>query len=185
ISQAIAEMHGGELAAASDGPGRGASFTLRIPTTLPAGAEAPAHEAPNPKSEIQNPKSLSILLVEDHADTAEAMADLLRLLGHRVAVAGGVAAALQAAETALRDGGLDLVISDLGLPDGSGLDVMRELGGRHGLPGIALSGYGMEEDVRRSGEAGFHRHLTKPVNLQALQTAIRQTCGGDLRGPES
>ncbi|MFP5284955.1 MAG: response regulator, partial [Thermoanaerobaculia bacterium] len=63
---------------------------------------------------------------------------------------------------------------DLGLPDGSGLDLMRELGARHGLRGIALSGYGMEEDVQRSREAGFETHLTKPVNLETLREAIRR-----------
>ena len=67
------------------------------------------------------------------------------------------------------------MLSDLGLPDGTGLDLMAELHGRYGVQGIALSGYGMEEDVRKSLEAGFERHLTKPINLQALQTAIQET----------
>ena len=182
ISKAIVEMHGGRLAAASPGPGRGAVFMLSLPDLLPRDPETgevpilpglpPAVQ--NPKSEIGN---LHILLVEDHADTAEAMAELLRLLGHCVTVAGGVAEAVAAAgiaSTTAADGGLDLLISDLGLPDGSGLDVMRAVARSHGVPGIALSGYGMEEDVCKSLEAGFDRHLTKPVSLQALETAIRQ-----------
>jgi len=106
------------------------------------------------------------------------MADLLRDLGHQVTVARSVAAAREAAERAeavkREDRGLDLVISDLGLPDGSGLDLMRELSQRHGLRGIALSGYGMDDDIRRSREAGFDAHLTKPVSLQTLQEAILQ-----------
>jgi DNA-binding response OmpR family regulator len=65
------------------------------------------------------------------------------------------------------------VVSDIGLPDGSGLDLMRELGQRWGLRGIALSGYGTEDDVRRSREAGFLQHLTKPVTPRALEAAIR------------
>ena len=73
--------------------------------------------------------------------------------------------------------GVDLVISDLGLPDGTGLDLMRELGGRYGLRGIALSGYGMDEDIQRSRDAGFAPHLTKPVTLQMLQEAILQATG--------
>jgi CheY-like chemotaxis protein len=73
------------------------------------------------------------------------------------------------------DGRVDLVLSDLGLPDGTGLELMAEIHQRYGVKGIALSGYGMEEDVRRSLEAGFDRHLTKPINLQALQTAIEET----------
>jgi PAS domain S-box-containing protein len=177
ISRAVADMHGGHLTAASAGRGRGATFTLSLPASLPAGTgelPIPAESCPeihHPKSAIQN---LRILLVEDHADTAEALAELLRLLGHHVTVTGGVAAALAAAAEAERDGGLDLVISDLGLPDGTGHDVMRGLSRFEHLPGIALSGYGMEDDVRRSHDAGFDRHLTKPVSLQALEIAIWQ-----------
>ena len=177
ISQAIVEMHGGRLEATSAGRGQGATFTVSLPSSLPQEAgEVPPEEAhpkiQNPKSAIQN---LNILLVEDHADTAEAMAELLRLLGHEVTVAGGVTEALAAAAR----NGLDLLISDLGLPDGSGLDVMRGLAP---LPGIALSGYGMEEDVRRSLEAGFRLHLTKPVLLQTLENAIRQVLQEDRAG---
>jgi CheY-like chemotaxis protein len=113
--------------------------------------------------------------VEDHADTAEALAELLRGLGYEVTVAASVAAALAAAEEAA--GEIDLVVSDLGLPDGSGLDLMRELSRRHGLQGIALSGYGMEEDIQNSREAGFSMHITKPVSLQALLAALRQAGG--------
>ena len=173
ISKAILEMHGGDLTAASEGRDRGATFTVSLPATLPAhdtGTVPTLDDSllQNPKSKIQN---LQILLVEDHADTAEAMADLLSLMGHRVATAGTVAEALA---TAGREP-FDLVVSDLGLPDGSGLDVMSELSRRYNLPGIALSGYGMEEDVRKSHEAGFARHLTKPVGMTALEAAIRQT----------
>ena len=177
ISKAIVDMHGGELTAASEGRGRGATFTVSLPATLPQETgEIQTGEVPSlddsgvraPKSKIEN---LHILLVEDHADTAEAMADLLSLMGHRVTAAGTVA---QALETARRER-FDLVLSDLGLPDGSGLDVMREISRGDRIPGIALSGYGMEDDVRRSHEAGFSKHLTKPVSLQALEAAIRRT----------
>ena len=172
ISKAIAGMHGGTLTAASGGRGQGATFTLSMPSSLPKRTgEIPIVQAsppPNPKSKIQN---LRILLVEDHADTAEAMVDLLALLGHRITTAASVAEALAAAGTS---DGFDLVVSDLGLPDGSGLDLMRELSGRHGLRGIALSGYGMEEDVRQSLEAGFLKHLTKPVSLPALEASLQE-----------
>ncbi|HEX7180282.1 MAG TPA: PAS domain S-box protein [Thermoanaerobaculia bacterium] len=188
VSKAILELHGGSLTASSEGIGRGATFTVRLPGghlvdldetlvgfPLPQGIERPV--APRPD------RPLRILLVEDHADTAEAMADLLRILDYEVAVAGSVAAGLSVAEEACAAGGIDLVVSDLGLPDGSGHDLMRELVRRHGLKGIALSGYGMEEDVRKSLAAGFSRHLTKPVTLQALKTAIQQALG--LDAPES
>ncbi len=182
LSKAILELHGGTLTAESGGRGRGSTFTVRLPVgdlvdlddTGPgllddwsAGAELPER--------VDRP--LRILLVEDHADTAEAMAELLRGLDHQVRVAGSVSAGLAAAEMAMEEGGLDLLVSDLGLPDGSGLDLMRELSQRYGLKGIALSGYGMEEDIQKSLEAGFERHLTKPVSLQTLRSAIQQAAG--------
>ncbi|HSF39235.1 MAG TPA: ATP-binding protein [Thermoanaerobaculia bacterium] len=172
ISKAIAEMHGGSLTAASEGRGRGATFTLRLPDRGDLAVKE-ADRAAEAGGTDNAARPLHLLLVEDHADTAEAMADLLRLLGHRVDVAGTVAAALAIAGRSAADP-FDLVVSDLGLPDGTGHDLMRELTRLHGLQGIALSGYGMEEDVRKSREAGFARHLTKPVNLQALESAIRQ-----------
>ncbi|HEV2843517.1 MAG TPA: PAS domain S-box protein [Thermoanaerobaculia bacterium] len=187
VSRAIVDLHGGRLTAASDGPGQGATFTVRLPL---GGIQEELDEtgiwfgrpraARRPDAGPDRP--LRILLVEDHPDTAEAMADLLRLMGHEVLVAGSVAGALETAGLALNgdghSGGIDLVVSDLGLPDGSGHDLMRELVRRYHLKGIALSGYGMEEDVRRSRDAGFIRHLTKPVDLEALRTAIRQVTGG-------
>jgi two-component system CheB/CheR fusion protein len=172
ISRAIVEMHGGHLTAESGGRDRGAAFTVRLPLDVPTGAGL---EAPAVAERPAETRALAILLVEDHADTAFAMADLLTLQGHRVTVVGGVAEGLAAAEAAFRNGALDLVVSDLGLPDGSGLDLMRELSRRYALPGIALSGYGMEDDMRRSKEAGFRRHLIKPVNPSALEAAIRET----------
>jgi len=108
-----------------------------------------------------------ILLVEDHDDTRRSMA---RLLGrnHHVCDVESIALALAAAQTQ----SFDLVISDLGLPDGSGLDLMRRLRQQHGLTGICLTGYGMEDDLAQSNEAGFRLHLTKPVDLRKLETAI-------------
>jgi CheY-like chemotaxis protein len=129
---------------------------------------------------------LHILLVEDHADTAEAMADLLRDLGHQVTTAMTVTEALRTAAD-LQQGdqeGIDLVISDLGLPDGTGHDLMRELVRRYGVRGIALSGYGMEEDIRKSLEAGFDRHLIKPVSPQLLRSVIDQAARGQ-RAPSA
>ncbi len=123
---------------------------------------------------------LRILLVEDHADTAAAMADLLTGLGHRVTVAGSLSAARAAVEELAAPGGkprLDLVISDLGLPDGNGQELMRDLSSRYGLKGIALSGYGMDEDREKSLQAGFSQHLTKPVKVRVLQAVIREVAG--------
>ena len=147
-----------------------------------AGRRAPGPSAPTtshatPHGPPGRPASLRILLIEDHGDTAAAMADLLDGLGHRVTVAGSVAAALAAVEGLAASGNgppLDLVISDLGLPDGNGQDLMRELSRHYGLKGIALSGYGTEEDRDKSLRAGFSLHLTKPIHPRALQQAIRE-----------
>jgi len=171
VSRALVRLHGGDLTAASEGAGRGATFTVRIPAGVPERDLDDTVVTFPREAEPRLDRGLRLLLVEDHADTAQAMADLLRTLGHEVTVAGTVAGALEAAQTPKPD--LDLVISDLGLPDGSGLELMRELAG-HGLRGIALSGYGMDEDIQRSREAGFTAHLTKPVSLQTLQEAILQ-----------
>ncbi len=186
ISRRIVELHGGSLAAASEGKGKGATFTVRLPVGVPveAAAAVPSRTAAGAAAEeAATPapaRPLHILLVEDHADTAAAMADLLRGIGHRVTAAASVEAALAAAAAVERQGGnggggggIDLVVSDLGLPDGNGYDLMRELARRYGLRGIALSGYGMEDDVQQSREAGFERHLTKPVDLRSLDAAIR------------
>lgn len=116
------------------------------------------------------PAGLRILLVEDHPDTAAALSQLLGAMGHRATVAGSVADALDAAAREH----FDLVVSDIGLPDGDGHQLMRELSQRYHLSGVAVSGYGMEEDRRRSLSAGFRFHLTKPISLSQLQAAIEQ-----------
>jgi PAS domain S-box-containing protein len=163
ISKALTELHGGQLTAHSAGKGHGTRFSVR----LPAAARAPL---PKPAAPAQPRESRPwrILLVEDHADTARIMLRLLRGDNYTVEWAGSVQSALRVASAQ----GFDLVVSDLGLPDGSGLELMRQLREQYGLKGIALSGYGMEEDVRLSRAAGFVEHLTKPINFQALRDKI-------------
>jgi CheY-like chemotaxis protein len=109
-------------------------------------------------------------LVEDNEDTLRVMARVLKSFGYGVETATGVKAALVLAERER----FDLLVSDIGLPDGSGWDIMRELGRKQSLRGIALSGYGLDEDVRKSREAGFEQHLTKPVNFQTLREVLNK-----------
>ena len=164
ISRALAELHDGTILAYSAGEGQGSTFTVELPT-IPASA-AMSDVIPPPPPAVVGP--LRILIVEDHESTAQTLAQLLRSSGHEVEVAGMLGEALDLANTRA----FDLIISDLGLPDGSGLDLMRQLRSRPNLRGIALSGYGMEEDVRKSLDAGFQEHLTKPINIHAVESAV-------------
>lgn len=119
-------------------------------------------------------KSVRILLVEDHQSTARVMVRLLGTLGHQVQSADCVQAALRAAD----EQPFDMVISDLGLPDGTGLDLMKALRQKYAsLRGIALTGYGMVEDQEASLAAGFDRHMTKPIDLDKLASVIDEISG--------
>ena len=168
ISKQLTEAHGGTISAASEGRGRGATFSVELPvvaTFLPE--PIPRNGMPS-APEADAVRSLDVLLVEDHEPTLEATVKLVKHLGHRVT---GVTTVASAA-AAVRHDGFDLIISDLGLPDGSGLDVMREVRDRYAGKAIALTGYGMDADVDASRDAGFADHLTKPVDLDRLRAAI-------------
>jgi len=168
ICKTIVTMHGGVITAQSDGTDRGSTFVVTLPALIGV-RSIPALNAPAALDAPRPIKPLRILLVEDQADTARAMQRLLALDGHEVQWAADVAAALRL--TAAHK--FDLLLSDLGLPDGSGLDLMRLLREKGStLPGIVLSGYGQDEDLTRSREAGFSAHLIKPLNRQMIRDAI-------------
>ena len=118
-------------------------------------------------------KCRRILLVEDHPDTAHVLVRVLRRNGYEVTCAGSVSAGL----SALRSAEFDLLLCDIGLPDGTGLDLIRQAREQLGLqiPAIALTGFGMDDDVAKSKVAGFNEHLTKPVNLSLLENTIQRT----------
>jgi CheY-like chemotaxis protein len=117
-----------------------------------------------------------VLLVEDHPDSARMLARLLSRSGWSVRTANDVASALRSA----RAERFDLVVSDIGLPDGTGLDLMRQLRVEQpALRGIALSGHGMESDIQLSRDAGFTAHLVKPVSPQALEQVIGSVFEGE------
>ncbi len=169
ITRSIVDAHGGEIRAESEGIGHGATFIVSLPLTeAPPVRELPA----SPAQRLSPRAALNILLVDDHADTRTSLQRLLTRRGHTVTLAGSCQEALSQAATQT----FDLVVSDLGLPDGSGHDLMRALVASHpGLPGIALSGYGMETDIERSHAAGFTIHLTKPMDFAVLEAAIEKT----------
>lgn len=120
-------------------------------------------------------RPLRILIVEDHEHTAAVMQRLLDREGHAVRVAATVREAVDA----LRATPIDLLVSDLGLPDGNGFEVMGELAKISDAKGIAVSGYGMDEDIERSSRAGFSAHLTKPINVAKLKETIQQVTAGE------
>ena len=171
IAKAVVEMHGGAVSAASDGPGHGATFTVELAVTQ-GGADARARPAAAPSSGARQAQS-RVLLVEDHPDTSRAMASLLTRSGYEVKSAHSVASALQLAAAEP----FDIVVSDIGLPDATGYELMEQIRDRFGIRGIALSGYGMEEDMRKSREAGFVEHVIKPVNVVQLQAVIERVLG--------
>ena len=183
ICKALVELHGGTISAMSPGKGQGATFRVELPVCsgeLPScereGRKESADGQAGGLGELRDP--VRLLLVEDHADTARVMANLLSGEGYAVQTAGDVASALELA----RRNRFDVIISDLGLPDGSGLDLMRAIRADGcAVRAIALSGYGMEEDVRKSREAGFLEHLTKPVDVERLAGTIRRVLGEGQR----
>ena len=177
ICRGVVEAHGGTIAAESDGKDRGTTFrvafkTMPVPEDVPGcGDEGDGDHKPFPAASLNR---LSILAVDDEPTSLRLMARLLGGLGHRVVTAGTVADAWGAFGQA---DGFDLIISDIGLPDGSGLDLMRKVKSVRPVPAIALTGYGMDEDIRRSREAGFTTHMTKPIDFTKLEAMIRHVAG--------
>jgi signal transduction histidine kinase/CheY-like chemotaxis protein len=170
ISKAMAVGHGGSLVAMSDGRGRGTTFRLTMKTTEPESATAHRRAETGQTAAGR----LRILLVDDHADTCAALERLLARRGHRIVAVHDVRSALEAAHR----GTFDLVISDVGLPDGTGMELMGRLREVRPLRGIAISGFGMNGDLEKSLEAGFSAHLTKPVSFEKLEDAIEGAMKG-------
>lgn len=176
ITRSLAELHHGSITAQSEGHGKGATFTLQLDALPELAARARSAIASGktalaPTTSGGPPNtSQRILLVDDNEDTLRLMARLLKNFGYSVKTATGVKDALALAETEE----FSILVSDIGLPDGSGWDIMRQLRRKQAVRGIALSGYGMEEDLRKSREAGFEHHLVKPISFDILQSAIQR-----------
>ncbi|HKH44273.1 MAG TPA: ATP-binding protein [Thermoanaerobaculia bacterium] len=167
LVKGLVDLHGATIEASSGGSGAGARFIVRFPLS-----NEPAAAEPAPAAET-SAASRSVLVIEDYADAAESLRLLLELAGHQVEVASTGRAGIDAARR-LRP---DVVLCDIGLPGGlDGYDVARALRESRELDAtflIALTGYGQEEDRRRALEAGFDRHMTKPVDPAALDELLR------------
>jgi len=175
ISRSLAEAHGGTLTAASEGLGHGATFRFKLPVDI-VSQPAPAAPVTN-RSRSVPPESLSILLVEDNTDTLRVVTRLLGEKGYHVLSAS----TFQQASAILDSGeSFNLVVSDIGLPDGSGLELMHRIRACGNVKGIALSGYGREDDIEQSLSVGFSLHLTKPVDFASLEQAIQRVAQQDL-----
>ena len=165
ISKSLSQAHGGSLTARSEGPDKGSTFVLTMPTTpAPTRRSMPVEAAP-PET-----RPLRILLVDDHQDTCTALERLLVRRGHLVAAVHNVRSAMEAAGR----NQFDLLVSDIALPDGSGTELIACLRAISGIRGIAISGFGMNGDIEKSLKAGFSEHLVKPIKIEKLEAAIER-----------
>lgn len=176
ISKAMVDAHRGKIRAESPGKDKGTTFIVQLKTVpAPVGAENGAEGEPladaTEKEKVSRRHRL--LLVDDHADTCTGMKLMLERRGYEITVAHS---ARQAVEKS-KEADFDLLISDIGLPDRSGYELMSELRKSKGLQGIALSGFGMDADVTKAHAAGFSEHLTKPINFDRLEEAIQHLVG--------
>jgi PAS domain S-box-containing protein len=166
ICKNLVELHGGKITVISRGRGFGTTGTVTL-KSFSANGQSPV-ETNHQQDEA--PERIRILLVEDHDDTRRILARLLTHFGHTVTPAASVEEAMEA----FRAQPFDAILSDIGLPDGTGYDVISRAKQIHDVCGIALTGFGMSEDVRRSKEAGFEFHLTKPVDAAELRSVLRK-----------
>jgi PAS domain S-box-containing protein len=164
LVQKLVEMHGGSVTAASDGPGKGSEFSVRLPALEESAAEETRPPEPLPRTDRQGAR---VLIVDDNIDTVTALARILQLLGHDVQLAYDGPTALDVA----RGHRPEIVLLDIGLPGMDGYEVVKRLRGEEFCKNaliIATSGYGQDQDRRRSLEAGFDHHLVKPVDFDTL-----------------
>ncbi|MES1171565.1 MAG: response regulator, partial [Actinomycetota bacterium] len=202
IVRHIVELHGGTVAAQSDGEGHGSTFTVTLPLSGAAGAIAPISAQPKPAAAATEPKpshggvaaaataaaassraviepvnlgGVRVLLVDDEPDAREVISQILRRCGALVKTAGSAREALGVFGT--ESGGVDVLVSDIAMPDEDGYFLIRELRGRAPdeggtIPAVALTAYARDEDRQRALAAGFQSHLAKPVEPCDLAAAI-------------
>lgn len=165
LVRTLVQLHGGSVCADSPGLGQGSTFTVRLPLV-----DRPTVVVQR-QAQAVSPSGAHVLVVDDHIDAAEAMAEMLRLMGAKVVVAHNGPQALAQAAAAPH---FDLVLLDIGLPGTDGYETAREWRRRFGRKSclVALTGYGSADDKRRSAEAGFDGHLVKPVTVDAVQVVL-------------
>lgn len=167
ISRALVEQHGGTISARSEGRGHGAEFRVSLPLST---VQSAAPEKPKEPKRPALQSGATVLLVEDNPDTRNVMRLLLERKGYAVFSANSVRAALQIAQNHT----CDVVISDISLPDGTGHDLIRQLAKLGPVRAIAMSGFGMEDDIKRSIDAGFRAHIVKPLDFEKLNAALQK-----------
>jgi PAS domain S-box-containing protein len=166
----LVQMHGGTVAARSEGEGRGSEFVVSLPLQAAVAAAVDARGGP-----VLNPRARRVLVVEDNLDSAESLREALSLNGHEVAVTYSGPAGLEAA----RSWRPEVVLCDVGLPGIDGYEVARAIRRDSDVALrrtflVALSGYALSEDVIRSREAGFDRHVAKPPSIEALESVLEE-----------
>jgi two-component system CheB/CheR fusion protein len=179
LVRSLVELHGGTVAAHSDGPGAGATFTVQLPMDMDVRPQ-PAEAALSPPSRRVGAYRRRVLVVEDNADTAESLRQILVLQGHSVEVAHDGLEGLRAAERSHPEA----VLCDIGLPNMDGYEVARAVRGSPELKGaflVALTGYALPEDQARAAEAGFDEHMAKPPDIHAIEQLLAQLGNGAAR----
>jgi two-component system CheB/CheR fusion protein len=177
LVKGLVELHGGDVAAYSEGPGHGAEFVIRFPLEYPAAAQ--------PEAPCQSPehRSRRVLIIEDNVDAANSLSEVLGLAHHQVAVAyngpDGIARA--------REFQPEVVLCDIGLPGMDGYKVARAFRATpalHDIYLVALTGYALPEDLQQAQQAGFQRHLAKPPSLDTLESLLDHlpASGGEQAG---
>src|SRR6266513_2876807 len=177
ISKTLIDAHGGHIRVQSSGKNQGATFTVELDTVeRPIERDGHGEDLPaDRKPDVAVTSDRRLLLVDDHYDTCLSMKRMLERRGNQITVAHSAEQAVEKVRTQE----FDLLISDIGLPDRSGYELMRELRLNKRLPGIALSGFGSEQDVNQAREAGFAEHLTKPINFERLEKTIQSLLSSD------
>ena len=169
VVQQLVELHGGAVTAHSEGRGKGATFTIRLPRSV----QAKSTPAPFCDLSGNTLQGMTVLVVDDSEDTTEMVRHLLEISGAVVSAATSGFDALRLA----REKEFDVVLSDISMPEMDGfefLSKLRQLPGKEDLPAVALTGFGRPEDVQRAVREGFFAHLTKPFDIQTLASLLKK-----------